>query len=646
MTLRRQLFLGLSLLFLLIFAGMLFLSVQNTRSYLEQQLASHAQDAATSLSLPLAQVLPMNDPVLTQLQLEAVFDRGFYQRVVVLNPAGEVMVSKELPAKVGDVPLWFSKWFALNPPGGEAFVSSGWRQLGKVVVVSQPAHAYQFLWTTAAEVALWLGAAYAVALALMHVLLWVVLNPLYAIERTAKAVQERRFEQIGSRPRARELARVVRAMNDMSRRIAEILDAEAARAEGFRRQVLQDDVTGLDNRRSFDMRFGELLNAEDEVVRGVVLGLEISGLKEFNTGASYEKGNQLLRLVGQLGQSVLGAPRLSARLGGASFAFVLVGVLPEDAPALTQRLKAALEGVFADQDPNRVLSFSLGAAGFNQGNQRGQVMAKLDMAIEAARQYGRNAAHWVADTGSDQDVLGSFGWKDLITRALEEGRWRLYGQPVVRFSDGSTWHAEVMGRLLDATGAVVPAARFIPMAARHQLMPAVDRAIFALAKDYLTHTNSSTALAVNVSAQSLASRSFVESMKTELLAMGPLAAKLSFEVSCFGASQNVELARSFAQMVRQCGCQFGLDRLGLEPLSLTVLRQLPPDYVKLDSAFVTESITSQAAADWVSAIVALARSLDVKVIAQGVETAAQEAAVRLTHDGAQGYHLGAPSALV
>src|SRR5450830_648085 len=202
MTLRRQILAVISLVFLGILAGLLVFSVRGTRDYLEQQLASHAQDAATALSLPLAQSLGRDD---------------------------KVLVERELPEKVAEVPQWFTHAFALSSPGGESFVSSGWRQLGKVIVQSQPEYAYQYLWKSAREVALWILLAYGVALLLSHLLLQIILNPLYAIERSARAIQERRFEQIVTQPAARELARVVRAMNDMARRIAEILDAETAK---------------------------------------------------------------------------------------------------------------------------------------------------------------------------------------------------------------------------------------------------------------------------------------------------------------------------------------------------------------------------------------------------------------------------------
>lgn len=646
MTLRRQLFWALSVLFTVVLAGLLLLNVRGTRDYLEAQLASHAQDAATSLSLPLAQVMARGDPVLVQLQVEAVFDRGFFQRIVVVDAMGQVLVTKELPEKVADVPLWFSRWFELNPPGGEAFVAAGWRQLGKVVVLSQPAHAYQYLWSTAKEVAGWIVLVYLLALLATHGLLQYVLRPLDAIELTAKAIQERRFQQIEVVPKARELARVVRAMNNMSRRIAEILSEEVARADTLRKQVLQDDVTGLDNRRGFDLRLQALLDDRDMSPHGIVVGIEVNGLKDFNTESSYQKGNALLQGVAKRADAILGqSVRIGARLGGASFGFVVTDVSPEIGRNLVLELRAALADEFGLQDPLGVVSFSLGAVPFENDSKKGDLLARLDMAIEAARQSGHNAVQVLSDAVSGQDNLGSLGWRDLIETALHQGRWRLVGQPVVGFAKGEIVHLEVMGRLLDQNGELVAASSFIPMAMRHKLMSAVDQAIVSLAKAQLLREPDGPALAINLSAQSLTHKPFLDWIRGELEGLGELSRRLSFEVTCYGCSQDMKATQVFAAIVRGAGSKFGMDRLGLDPISARVMKELPPDYVKLDSSLVLRELDVQAAVEWVQSVVVLARSLDAVVIAQGVETPEQAAQLMATHDAAQGFLFGAPQPL-
>jgi len=149
-------------------------------------------------------------------------------------------------------------------------------------------------------------------------------------------------------------------------------------------------------------------------------------------------------------------------------------------------------------------------------------------------------------------------------------------------------------------------------------------------------------MAINVSLQSVRQRSFVEWLRGVLREQGPQAQLLSFELTCFGCSQDIEAARAFASMVREHGARFGIDRLGLDALSTRVLRQVPPDYVKLDSALTHEVDGEEVSGDWVNAIAALARSMDVQIVAQGIESELDAQRLVGIYDAGQGYFFGKP----
>ena len=218
--------------------------------------------------------------------------------------------------------------------------------------------------------------------------------------------------------------------------------------------------------------------------------------------------------------------------------------------------------------------------------------------------------------------------------------------PVRLFATEGIFHTEVMGRLVDKQGQSVPASSFIPMATRHRLMPEVDKAIVSMVKAHLLSASERKPLAVNISAQSLVHKPFTDWLRGQLKELGPLVRFMYFEVSCYGCSLNVDAARGFAVLVRTMGASFGIDRLGLDPISAKVLRELPPQYVKLDSPLIMQAQGASVAAEWVSSMVTLAKSLDAVVIAQGVESADQLESLRQTHDGGQGYYLGMPAPLV
>ena len=647
MTVRRQIFLVLSALFLAVLAAVLAVSIVGTRQYLEQQLASHAQDAATALSVTLGQPLGKGDTVLAEAQVHSVFDRGYFKRITVLNSERQSIVNRELPEKVEGVPTWFVRLVPIETATGEAFVGSGWRQLGKVLVASQPTFAYQHLWTTAVDQLLWLVLFYAASLALMALVLHYILLPLKAIEKTANDVQAKKFMQITMRPRAPELASVVTAMNQMSRRVGEMLDAEVARAESLRKQAYDDDLTGLANRRGFELRLVELLQGEQQFNLGAVVAVEIDDMRLLNRAHGFAAGEHIMRVVTQNACEVFAAVGLTilARSNEFSFSFLLADLTHEQATALAAELRGRTMAQLADFAPAKMAGINMGVAFFRHSDKRSEVFARADLAVESARQSDRNGFVVLPDTHDENSALGSFGWRTLIQSALEEHRWRLVRQPVVRLRDASELiHSECMARMVDAHGELVPASSFMPMAARHRLMTDVDRAMVTLALERLHDPAAGTnTLAINLSPQSIGDAEFVAWLSERLASLASGARRVALEVSEFGALRNAVALARVRQMARQYGATFGIDHFGLDPQAVQMLRDAVPDYVKLSGVLSQELVAQAGNNELLVSFVTLAHSLDVMVIAQQIETTEQAAALLAAGvDGGQGYYFGAP----
>jgi hypothetical protein len=164
MTLFRQLLISVSAVFLLVLGGIEAIQVINARNYLQEQLESHSQDAATALGLSLATALGGDDPALAETVIGPVFDRGFYESIRVLDAKGKVFTQKNLPRRPPEVPLWFAQLIALEAPTTESLISAQWRVVGRVIVTSHPNFAYQQLWRTTLETLWLLLAMYVLAL--------------------------------------------------------------------------------------------------------------------------------------------------------------------------------------------------------------------------------------------------------------------------------------------------------------------------------------------------------------------------------------------------------------------------------------------------------------------------------------------------
>src|SRR6185295_13163656 len=197
-----------------------------------------------------------------------------------------------------DAPAWFTQLLPIEAPGAQSLISSGWRELGRVVVQSQPNFAYQQLWHAGVQAIALLLAAYLLAIAATSAFLAMLLRPLQEIERAAVAIGERNFRTISLMPRARELARVVAAMNDMSGRIRLMIEEESARAEALRRDAFIDPVTDLYNRRGFRRQLQSLITSKGDVFSGALVLVEIINFGEFNAAVGYQRGDEVLALLG------------------------------------------------------------------------------------------------------------------------------------------------------------------------------------------------------------------------------------------------------------------------------------------------------------------------------------------------------------
>jgi diguanylate cyclase (GGDEF)-like protein len=436
-------------------------------------------------------------------------------------------------------------------------------------------------------------------------------------------------------------------MNQMSRRVGEMLEAETSKAQSLQRQAYEDELTGLANRRGFALRLVELLQGEFHFALGAVISVELDDMRLLHRSHGFASGEAILRTVATTAQALFGSLPVTilARNNEFNFSFVLADVTLAQATALGQTLRAQILARLADNEAAQHVGIQTGVAFFTQRDERSHIFARLDLAVESARQSERNGFAVLNAQTEETSSLGSFGWRTLISSALVEKRWRLLFQPVLALdTTRRVLQTECMARLIDNKGALVPAANFLPMAARHQLMPEVDKAMLSLAFERLRQDGfDQVTVAVNLSPQSLGDAAFMAWLELEAGKLGRMARFLAIEVSEFGAVRNVPAAQRTKALVQRLGGRFGIDHFGLEPKALELLRQLVPDYVKLSGALMADLSSVETATDMLLSFVTLAHSLDVMVIAQQLENEQQLSSLQVALvDAGQGYYFGAP----
>jgi diguanylate cyclase (GGDEF)-like protein len=642
MRLSLQLTLLLVALVLLLFAGTFWINLDSARGYLSRQLASHAQDAATSLGISLSSRQAFDDAALARSMADAMFDRGDYLELQVERLDGALLADRRVARVAPEVPHWFTDRVVLETPLGESTVMQGWRQVGVVRVRSHPGYAYEQLWGTVQRELYWYLGGFLLTLGIGLLGLRVILTPLRRVREQAEAICNREFPVVERAPFTLDFRRLVEAMNRMSVKVRQMLDGAEQLAERLREQAYRDSVTGLANRRQLRGRLAHVIDHPDGLAGGLVL-VQLRDFKQYNLAHGYLAGDRLLQACAKLLQEnvLAGVTATPARLAGADFAVLLEDADPERFALQAERFADALAMLTHDAD---LPSADLGHVGavYHRGHAAEELFADADQALRRAQLEGANQCVVMLEASGGAEARTATRWREMLTDAIGSRRLRLVRQPVFDLR-GHVIHEEVLVRLEDpdAPGELLPASRFLPQADALGLAGALDRAVLAQVLPHLDEGG--LAVSVNLSRRSLEDSALLTWVEEQVRRHRVGAGRLLLEVTEYGAGAHIEALRRWVARLSPFGVEFCLDHYGRGFSSFRYLRGLKAHWLKVDGSFVRGLDREPDHQFYLQILCEIAHGLDMRVIAESVET---EAVWRLLPglglDGGQGYWLGRP----
>lgn len=411
------------------------------------------------------------------------------------------------------------------------------------------------------------------------------------------------------------------------------VDEQARELEALRRLAHTDAVTGLPNRRSFVGRLAAALGDSGTPAAGLLI-LRVLQLEGLNLRIGHEATDLLLAAMADvLAAYPLRVPgAFAGRLNGIDFALYLPvsGVADETAGTLMRALRASPAGAAAG------IELVIGGVDGLAATGASEALAAADEALAGAEAAGpftieiRNAA----DGGPGP--IGERAWRRLIEQALAEGRATL-GEYPVSDAGGRLLHLECPLRVqIEPGGPFQVASRWLAMASRGRLLPAVDLAALDLALAAIA--NDGRARCVHVSAISVASAGFVGDVQRRLDAAGDAARGLWLAVA-EGPSleRSMPRLREAAAAWRRHGLHLGLEHAGASMQSLPRLAAIGLDHIKIGARFLRGVSQEAAVREFAGALVAMAHGLGWKIIAEGIDDARDLAALwALGFDGATG----------
>lgn len=426
---------------------------------------------------------------------------------------------------------------------------------------------------------------------------------------------------------------------------------EAAQRLDF--QSRHDQLTGLPNRYEFERAVHRAIELSKEGQGSVaVLYFDLDQFKVINDTAGHARGDQVLQEVVRRLRPLVPAPHQLARLGGDEFGVLIVNGRQEDCELLAQQIRDRLGDVpfqLEERLFSITASFGVVAVESDAAIDPHEMLSLADSACFLAKERGRNRVqvHNASDGGVVQR-REEMDWISRLNEALAEDRFLLHYQritPVAEAEHGD--HYEILLRMVDRDGNSVPPGVFIPPAERFNLMPRIDRWVLERVFERLgrqpREAQRDLVVAVNISGNTLSDENLPEFVigLFEQHAVQPQS--ICFEITETAVIGNLEDALKFIAVVRQLGSTVALDDFGSGLSSFRYLKEIAPDYLKIDGSFVREIAHSQTDYSMVEAINRVGKIMGVRTIAEFVEDdQILQALRRIGVDYAQGYGLHRP----
>ncbi|MGQ0592141.1 MAG: putative bifunctional diguanylate cyclase/phosphodiesterase [Gammaproteobacteria bacterium] len=440
--------------------------------------------------------------------------------------------------------------------------------------------------------------------------------------------------------------RVAERTTELSRANAalQVEVAERRRAEERLAQLANyDALTELPNRRYFNERLQQAIGrAERHGTRLALMLIDLDNFKLINDSLGHDQGDALLRAAAIRMKDCLRAEDTLARLSGDEFTVLLedIGAAREVART-ARRLVQSLAAPLPLARHEISIGASLGISVFPaDGADLSTLMKNADTAMYRAKRRGKNAYRFFTED-MNREAMDRLLIETGLRRAVEQAELRLHYQPIVDLASLKTVGAEALVRWPHPEMGLIPPARFVPIAEECGLIGPLDEWVLAEACRAARTWPEGLRVAVNISPRHFRHRQLARTIEEAIERAQLPADRLEIELTEAAVMEDPASSAEVLRRLKALGVRVAIDDFGTGYSSLGYLKRFPIDRLKIDRSFIQEVTTDGEAAAITTAVITLAHSLKMKVIAEGVETADQLAALKAQScDEAQGYYFG------
>lgn len=444
--------------------------------------------------------------------------------------------------------------------------------------------------------------------------------------------------------------------NEPERMIAINVDWTAKKEyeQKIERIAYYDELTNLPNRKLFEEKLETLIKkAEDEKTQGAVVLIDIDNFKDINDLYGHETGDEYLKAICKKVSEYLENTYFKtffARVGGDEFAIVLHGILKkEDVIGICTDLLRIFESEIYIEKAEKAIftSASIGISFYpDDGKNFKEIFRNVDMALSSAKENGKNDFQIFMPYMLLKN-LKKIEIEKSLKKAIEDDQFELYYQPVLNLKTMEIHSVEALLRWVSPEKGMIPPIEFIPVAEESGLIVKIGEMVikkaFSDLKEWEKKGIDYLHMAINLSVRQIKTKLFENMVQKFIEQYEVDPKKISFEITETGAVENFDVSLRILSFLCKMGIKFLIDDFGTGYSSLIYLKKLPIGGVKIDRSFISELDISKESRAIVEGIILMAHKLDLKVIAEGVETKRElEILKGVGCDFAQGYLFSKP----
>jgi len=433
--------------------------------------------------------------------------------------------------------------------------------------------------------------------------------------------------------------------------IQEDVTHEYELSEQLNYQASHDALTDLINRREFERRAERLLTTtKHEKSEHALCYLDLDQFKVVNDTCGHSAGDRMLSQLSSILKETVRHHDTLARLGGDEFGVLIEHCMLDDAHNVALTLQQAIQNYqFSWEGHSFKVGVSIGLVPITETTLNlGDLLKNADAACYMAKDLGRNRIHIYHDEDSEiAQRQGEMQWVTRINHALEENRFCLYAQTIAPLSSSTNEHYELLVRMIDEQGNIIPPGAFLPAAERYDLISKLDHWVIDQALTLLANNsnflNKIDFISINLSGPSMTNPEILSFITRRLKESEVPSEKICFEVTETAAITHLNRATEFITTLKEFGCRFALDDFGSGLSSFGYLKNLPVDFLKIDGIFVKNIIDDAIDRAMVKSINEIGHVMGMETIAEFVENDEIKGMLReIGVNFAQGYGIAKP----